>query len=244
MHCRFAPRIAVACLVLAASQPLVSQPSSPALPPGTHEYLVRGWYQDIAMEPWSSTLSARDTTVDGATGTRATYRARQSGDGWLYTYTALWSSVSPSVRATWVMAGHAQGTCHVVADKGELTGTLDDGTIPTPVRATGTMVPDFAIGAYLAGRTLTAGDTILLTLFRCMPLNGRSAIEAWPVVGVVSTGAETRGAAGQPEPAWIVDAGKDRGFTVVLAVRDRMLLRLETPQGPTGLMTEAYARTR
>ena len=130
------------------------------------------------MEPWASTLSASDTTVERAPGMRVTYNTRQAGDGFLYTYTAVWSPATDIVHATWVMAGHAQGTCNVTANKGELTGTLDDGIIPTPVRAAGSMVPDFAIGAYLAGRPPAAGDSIPLTLFRCMPLNGRSAIEA------------------------------------------------------------------
>lgn len=244
MHVRFASLVATTLLAISSAGPLCSQPLSQRLPPGTHEYLVRGWYQDIAMEPWASTLSAADTTVASTPGWRVTYRARQAGDGFLYTYTAIWGPASTIMRATWVMAGHAQGTCNVVEDSGELTGTLDDGTIPTPVRVTGSLVPDFAIGAYLASRPLAVGDSIPLTLFRCMPLNGRAAIEAWPVVGVVGRGEEARGSEGTPEPAWIVDAGKDKGFVAVIAMSDRMLLRLETPQGPTGLMTERLLRTK
>lgn len=49
----------------------------------------------------------------------------------------LGGPASAIVRATWVMAGQAEGTCSIVAVTGELTGTLNDGTIPTPVRVTG-----------------------------------------------------------------------------------------------------------
>jgi hypothetical protein len=244
MLAAFAPRLGLAVLFLAGSHALSSQAAPHTMPAGRHEYVVRGFFQGDEMEPWASELSVADTTIGGERGVRALYRSRQTDAGWLYTFSAAWSRQSPVVRAEWINGGQMPGRCSVAMEHGELTGRLDDGTVPAPVRVADYAVTDFAIGAYLAARPLAARDTIRLTMFRCLPVRGVDAIESQPIVSVVRDGEESRGGMGQPEPVWIVEGDKTYPFVAVIAKRDRLLLRSVTPQGSVGYSTESYVRTR
>jgi hypothetical protein len=244
MYARLAPRLAVAALILAGSRTLSSQTPPRSMPVGDHEFVVRGFYQGQEMDSWASEFSVKDTTFGSEPGVRAAYRSRQSDTGWLYSYSAAWSRVSPVMRTEWVMRGQSRGSCTVVLEHGELTAKLGDGTVPIAVRVMDNAVPDFAIGAYLAGRAFAAGDTVTLTMFRCRPQSGAAAIESWPVVASVRTGEEARGGIGQPEPVWIVEGDNSYNFVAVIAKSDRMLLRSVTPQGSVGYSTDRYVRTR
>ena len=244
MSARIARWIAVVGMMVAGSHWVSAQTPPRSMPVGHHEFAVRGFYQGQEMDPWTAEYSVADTAFGSEPGVRAVYESRQSNAGWLYSYSAAWSRVSPIVHAEWLMRGQSQGSCNAVVEPGEITAKLGDGTVAAAVRVTGYAVPDFAIGAYLAARALSVGDTITLTMFRCKPLSGTAAIESWPVVATVRSGEEARGGIGQPEPVWIIEGDRSYNFVAVIGKSDRMLLRNVTPQGSVGYSTDTYVRTR
>jgi hypothetical protein len=237
-------RVVVAVVLTLAVAPLSSQLHTPSIPAGRHEYHVRGFFEGMEMEPWESELSVVDTILGAEAALRAQYKSRRSKVDYLFVYSSTWSRVSPALKAEWVNMGRETNSCSVMLERGELTGKLGDGTVPTAVRVQGVAVPDFAIGAYLASRPLTAGDTARFTMFRCLPRDGRSAIQSQSVTGVVRDGAEARAGAAGPEPVWIVSGDASYPFVAVIAKKDRMLLRSVTLQGSVGYSTDGYARTR
>ena len=245
MRARLETRLVAVTMILAAAHSLAAQSPPVSMPAGSHVYNVRGFYQGDEMDPWTSELFVGDTTFGNDRGVRTVYQSRESGGSYQYSSSASWSVLAPVLRAEWINGGQpSNSSCSLLLERGALTGKLGDGSSVASARVAGAAVPDFAIGAFLASRTLAAGDTIKLTMLRCHPERGGSAGESQQIVGVVKGGEEKRGFADHAEPVWIVEGDKNYSFVAVIAKSDHMLLRSVTPQGSVGYSVDSYVRTR
>jgi hypothetical protein len=162
MSARLAARIAVATLIVVALHSLSAQVPPPSMPAGNHQYTVRGFFQGEEMDAWTSEFVAGDTAFGSEPGVRIVYRSHQSGGGYLYSYSAAWSRISPIMRVEWINSGQMSVSCSLVLEHGELRGKLDNGSSVAAARVGSDAVPDFAIGAHLASRTLAAGPCLIV----------------------------------------------------------------------------------
>ena len=223
--------VAVAVAALACVRPADGQ--SPDTLAG--KYHVRGFYQDEEMPPWQAALLVRDSTLEGAKGTQVRYRSRLVGGKWLFDYVAVWTSTG-TMRARLLGDGRAgKSMCELSYAAGTIEGISDQGPL-TSKAASGAVIPDFAIGGYLSTLNANAGDTVRVTIARCLPQFGAAGITLVPFVGVVraTTYASTSGAVA--EAAWEIKGGTEYPAEALIRRRDRMLLSLRIPQG-----TDAYS---
>src|SRR6185436_4917231 len=120
---------------------------------------------------------------------------------------------------------------------------LDSGETPTPVDVTGQAIPDFAVGAALALKPLADGDTIRLTVFRCLPQWNAKAIVTKSLVAVVKSAEASRGAGQSSEPVWQIEGLEPYRMTVRVAKRDRQVLSFTIPEGSVGYQTQTFTKT-
>ena len=176
---------------------------------------------------------------------RFVYSSRPTDDGYRFVYSALWRGDGRLARAEWKNRGRMPGSCVVKVDGERVGGELGDGTritVGSLASLTGAIVPDFALGAYLASRPLAAGDSVRLTVLRCDPHRGPEAIQFTAASGVVRDTTDAAAAGAAPVPALVVLGASDYAFRAVIARRDGVLLRTVTPQGSVGWSGDRLVR--
>ena len=234
----------IIALVLAG----VSAPSvraQGAMRSGILEYVVRGTYKGLAMQPWESELSMRDTTLAGTPAQRVTYITKRRDPDLTFTYTALRQSVAPGkVIAKWIYPGAVQSVCTLSLEKGSISGELSPGGKLYKVGVAGEALPDFAVGAYFTARRLADGSTVRLKTFRCLPSLGPRAIVTYDFVASVRRTQMRRRPGAPLEAIWIVQGNESYPLTLWIAESDRLLLQTRMPEGRVGETLESFARTR
>lgn len=237
-------QLASAITMLAVCTQLVAaQSRPPVLPTGRYDYAVRGFYEGDEMPPWESEIRVLDTLAAGTATRRVVYASRKDGSDYLYSYTSEWSTDGRLVRAHWKNGGRSPGACTLKVSGARLGGQLDDGTQLDAPLPSGFVVPDFAVGAWFASRSSTAGDTVRFTVVRCTPGN-TTPIETIAAVGVVSESSEAVGATGAAVPVWLVRGTTNYAFVAVISKRDGVLTRTVTPQGSVGSSEDRLISSR
>jgi hypothetical protein len=212
-----------------------------------HDLRVRGWYEDFEMEPWLADYSLKDTTVDGRRATRLRFNSRrdESGSGWLFRFTAAWTADSAHiVHAFWENDGRTKSGCELKAQRGEMTGRMSSRPQLAPLRVEGLLTPDFALGPYVASRTLAERDTVRISVFSCLPDLSGGTVQVQKFTAVVKAAMATRGANTTPEPVWELTGDAGYPAVVIVAKSDRVVLRVKTPQGTVGFTETVYSGSR
>jgi hypothetical protein len=223
--------------------PAATQSTPSALARGVQQYRVQGFYDGGEMEPWESELSVADTTLGPDAAVRVKYEARRQGAGFLFTYAAIWKrDDAAQTRMTWSGRGRVPSACTLERSGDQIVGQINDTPVAAPVTARLALVPDFALGAYLATRAVQSSDSLRVSVVRCLP-GARTPIEVHEVRLHVKSDSAARGEAGL-EPAWLVQGPSDYAIKVWVAKSDHQILRSEIPQGVHGYSLETYLRTR
>jgi hypothetical protein len=128
----------------------------------------------------------------------------------------------------------ANSECHLTVAKGEVSGRSLQSAALAPQKVSGPVIVDFALGAWLAGQELGAGDTVRVSVVKCAGANGPDVIEVLPYAAVVREATFARAAGAAAEPAWELEPVGSYGFGAIVARNDRAVLRATTPQGSVG----------
>jgi hypothetical protein len=202
--------------------------------PSTRSYGVRAWFQGEEMLPWESELTVTDTAVDGGAAVHVHYRSRFVEGRWLFDDVAVWTANGSWTAKSVGKGRRGDSSCDLVANAGRVTGSTHVTKELTPRITTERTIPSFAFAAWLSRQELRGGDTVRVTVIRCVPQNGTDAIEAMPFVGTVSAVNWSRAPGAAAEDAWQVEPASDYGGGAIIAKRDRSILRFTTPQGTVG----------
>jgi hypothetical protein len=230
-------------LALAFPAPILCQ--SLAKPPlGVLLYEAVGMYQGMPMAPWRDQISIADTVVDGLPSYHVAFTALRPETRSTFIYTATADRGTGAVRsARWENNGRDTSECQIHISGREITGNSARGHLVKanvslkPTTAANEPVPDFAVGSLLALRRLTEGDTVRLSVFRCQPALGASAIVVFPFTGVVHSAEAPRTAGAPTEPVWRVEGTAGYPMSAIVAKSDRMLLEFTIPEGQVGSQT-------
>jgi hypothetical protein len=231
--------VIIASLAVSSITQAQLTPTTNRFPAGKHELAVRGWFQGEEMEPWDAEYSVADTLMNGRPALRVTYNSRRTGDRWNYQFVASWTSKG-EVDARWVNARPQPNSCDLTAANGRITGQTSSGSV-MPVPFTGSAIPDFALGAYVATLPLDEGAVVKLVVFRCTS-GAANQVMMHNFTGTVRSGQARRGW-GDWEPAWIVEGSKDYPSRITIAKSDRVVLHTRTVQGNVGHSEDSYVGT-
>jgi hypothetical protein len=224
--------VVLALLLCILAREGIAQSTAPLT--GTHRYGVRGFFQGDEMEPWEAELSIRDTIAGVQRAYSATYRSRFVDGAWQHTYSFLWRDTVP-LGALWINNGRrAKNECAVSFAAGKATAVAAGKTIGEGAGG----VPDFALGAYLASRTLRAGDTLAIPVIRCLP-DGPTPFSSRGVTATVSVDSTT-GVDGVRVPAWVVTGAAEYPFVATIGRDQRRVLSFKLPQGTVGHQLDTY----
>lgn len=236
-------------MVLRVALMLVSVPQSNvhaqhgALAPSTNQYAVRGIFEGTELDPWQSQLTIADTVILSMPAYRATHESRRDGNRFLFTATATWRREgSASTVMYWSNGGRAPSTCFLEQHGAQLKGVIAGQPIERALADARDAIPDFALGAYLAMRAFGAGDTVKVSVVRCLP-GAITQLEARDVPLIIHSDTATRGG-GAPEEAWFIDSAGLYDIKVWIAKSDRTVLRVELPQGQMGHSIETIVRSQ
>jgi hypothetical protein len=229
---------AVLCSTLAYTAPaqLTREPAS-----GAFAYRITGIFQGQPMAPWRGQFETRDTTLSDKPAVLVSHLVLRPEQNASFLLNAAWTKAPGETFIRIDNRGREPNQCslRVAADRATatITGGLDRALEATPVVLKGDVVADFAIGQWLAARRFSDGDTIRVTIIRCLPQFREKAITTLPFVGIVKSGDRPRLPDGPNEPAWIIEGRPDYPMIVMLSKRDRQVLSLTIPQGTVGVET-------
>jgi hypothetical protein len=205
----------------------------------------------MRMAPWKADLEIRDTTVNGARHIVLQHRYVHDVLPSRFDYSVIMTADARStVSAEWINGGREPSRCMLSIASDSIRGTVRIGDVLTrdvklkSLPLSGDAAPDFAIGPAVALRSLADGDTIRLTIVRCLPQRNDAAITLTPFVGVVASGQAPRAAGAPDEAVWNVVGGGDYPASVTIAKSDRQVFTVTIPQGTVGSQTESYRGTR
>lgn len=217
-----------------------------SVPRGVHLYRVAGSYQGMAMDAWNEELELRDTTVAGESWYKLTQFTPRPLQNATFTYVAMWKkSGAQTARVHYENRGRAVDDCEMSLAGGKITASITPPQLTaTPAETKGDAFPDFAAATILSLRTLSDGDTIRFTAFRCLPYFKEAAIKTFPFVGVVKSAEVPRVVDAKPEPAWVIEGDASYHMVVKIAKSDRQVLAFTLPEGSVGEQTLSYAATR
>lgn len=234
-------RSLLAAVVLSSSGAVRADGQLPPIAPGPHSLMVRGWYGEEEMHPWDAEYSMDDTVVEGTPALRMSYNSRRPEGRWLFRFETTWEPrTGRMISADWNNDGRVMSRCNVRLRDGHLTGSSSNSAELTPLSVTGDVIPDWALGGYLARRKLAAGDTVRVSLVRCLTVRGADALELVPFAGVVESVTAKRGIGGPMVDAWRVQAPGLKAAGVTIAKSDGLVLHTRTIQGSVGYSEDTY----
>lgn len=217
----------------------LAQQVTPAI--GVHSYAVHGIYEGEPMPDWTAEAALRDTVVQGGTGVHLAFRTRFDGSGWRYRFSAMWTPQDlRRITATWdgdTRDGSRRCDVTVAADS-----IIANGQRQVISGAPGPIVPEFAVGYVVSTMPLVVGDSLSLRSVRCALSS--YALMIFDLRASVSEIEHKRNAHQQAEPAWLIKGGAAYPYELVVAQKDRMVLREVIPQGSVGLEIREYQATR
>lgn len=232
-------------LLLAALLPgVVSAQGSLLKPPsGTQEYGVRGFYDGGEMEPWTSSLTVSDSTIGERAAVRAVYSSRFENGQYQFVHSASWLRADArQMQMKWNNGGHSVSSCSLSVENARLTGNVSSiGTI-APIVLSQTAVPDFALGAYFATLQLQDGDSLRITVVRCLPDVEGNPVQTLDITFKVRKATESRGDL-KAQSAWLLEGSGSYPFKTWISTEDRMVLKMFTPQGSVGHSEDTFVRT-
>jgi hypothetical protein len=235
-----------AFLLLGASTATAQTASMPNLSSGTHEYLVQGYRNGVATEPWTLDLSLTASTLSGQPAFLVNHVTKRQRYGTVFRYSAIWVRRNPArLEARWSFEGIDAGTCVATVRNGRITGRLSRGNVPLrPIPAGPAAIPDFAIPAFLTTLALKDGQRYDLTAFRCLPQNGDRALVAYPFSGTARRLSMKRNQNAPLEPVWVVESPAPYPMKVWIAESDGLLLRVQTPEGTAGFTVDTHVKNK
>lgn len=233
-------------LVVAGALPAQSLRPTPR---GVQQFEVQGVFEGMPMDPWRSETEMRDS-VQGRNSS-IVVREHEIHNGQPFDHVAL---ITPdgrnATRADWVNAGREPSQCHLTFKENVIEGSVSLGDLlprniaAKPVAFSGDAVPDFAIPWTVALRQLNDGDSLKLTVVRCLPHWNDAAIQTIRVNAVVHTGKAPRAAGAPDEAVWITEGSREYPFVIVVAKSDGQLFSATMPEGTVGSRTLLYRGSR
>ena len=223
-------------IVVLLALPLLRVESQNAPGRGTFAYQSRGFFQCDEMETWTAEISVRDTIIGARRAFVMTQRSRFDEGRYRFIQSFAWSDSTPLHVA---MVGHgrrAETECTVDFASGQATARSG----PEVLGSGAAGIPDFALGAYLSSRALRAGDTLRVTVIRCIPGAPRPFTSTM-VTAVVSE-RPFEGTNGTSTPAWSIAGGAEYPFVTYVGKADRVVLSNRLPQGSVGYQIDTLRR--
>jgi hypothetical protein len=203
----------------------------------------------MPMDPWRSETEVRDS-VQGR-NSLLVVREHVIHNGHPFDHVALLTPDGKNaIRADWVSAGREPSQCHLNFKDNVIEGSVSLGDLlPRNIAAksvtfSGDAVPDFAVPSTVALRPLNDGDSLTLTVVRCLPQWNDGAIQAIRTSAVVHTGKAPRAAGAPDEAVWITEGSREYPFVLVVAKSDGQLLSATMPEGTVGSQTLLYRGSR